>query len=144
MPYTAEDIARVLIQKYIDLKSPTTNMKLQKVLYYAWVEYYKEKREYLFKDSIYAWKFGPVVASVYYNYRIYAALPITKCKLPDSTIGAETIRFLYEFAEKYKDRTASGLTYITHREGTPWHEVYKEGEKDTVIPFKRIVELECR
>lgn len=143
MSHSAEDIARVLIQKYIELDNPTTNMKLQKMLYYSWVNYYKETKEYLFSDKIYAWKFGPVVDSVYYNYRIFAAMPITKVKVPDEEIEKYTVNFLSDFAKENKDRTAGGLVFSTHQEGTPWSKVYKEGEKNTVIPFDLIIDIEC-
>jgi len=142
MSYKADDIARALIQKYIDLKSPTSSMKLQKVLYYSWVEYYREKRKFLFGDYIYAWKFGPVVPSVYHEHRKFAGTPITFCKEPTGKIDGETLQFLSEFAAKYSDYTAGGLVFRTHKPGTPWSETYGEGRKDVIIPFNRIIELE--
>lgn len=144
MTYNAEDIARVLIREYIKLGSPTTNMKLQKVLYYSWVEYYQKTKKHLFEDKIYAWKFGPVVRDVYFNYRMFAAMPITSCKEPGVNIDDDTTRFLSDFASRYKDRTAGGLVFDAHRDGSPWHEVYKDGEKNIVIPFDRIIDIECQ
>lgn len=50
---TATDVARFLVQYYIDIKKSVTNMKLQKLLYYAWIEYYKSSDgKYLFNDKI--------------------------------------------------------------------------------------------
>ena len=143
MSYAAEDIARVLIREYIELKSPTTNMKLQKMLYYSWVEYYREKKKYLFDDNIYAWKFGPVVKAVYFNYRVFAAMPITKCDDPQEKIDSDTLNFLSKFAKKYEGHTACGLVFSTHKEGTPWSVIYEEGKKNVIIPFEQIVDLEC-
>ena len=40
--YDVSDVARFIVQKYINDGNPVTNMKLQKMLYYAWVDYYKK------------------------------------------------------------------------------------------------------
>jgi len=142
--YKADNIAKVLIKKYIDMESPTTHMKLQKMLYYSWIEYYKRTGTYLFKDPIHAWRFGPVIKSVYFDYRIFAGAPITMYKDMDEVIDKDTDKFLSDFAEAHKDYTANGLVFRSHRKGTPWDEVYEEGKKDIIIPFDRIVEIECR
>jgi len=144
MTYKAIDIARVLVKKFNDLGKPTTSMKLQKVLYYAWAGYYKEEKKPLFTENMYAWKFGPVVKSVYHEYKVFAAMPITRCKSPEEEIDFVTDSFLERFANEYKDRTAGSLMFSTHKEGTPWSDVYMEGKKNIEIPFSRIVDFECR
>lgn len=136
----AEDIARVLIREYIDIGHPITNMKLQKILYYAWIEYYREHNSFLFDDIFYAWRFGPVVKSVYYNYRIYAGNPIKDYKDPNRELPLDIIEFLKDFANRHKDRTTNGLIYRAHVKGTPCHDVYVEGNKNIMIPFNRIIE----
>lgn len=141
--YDVSDIARFFVRKYIADGNPATNMKLQKMLYYAWVEYYKKTQNYLFRDDIYAWKYGPVVPKVYREYRIYAGMPILKSE--DSTdIDEETAGFLTDFADRHKDFTASQLMNLTHKDNSPWRRVYREGEKYTKIPFDIIIAVECR
>lgn len=84
---TAIDVVRFLVQHYIDAKRSITNMKSQKLLYHAWIEFYKSHDgKHLFEDDIYAWKLGPVVPEVYYEYRIYAAMPISITKTPEGKI----------------------------------------------------------
>lgn len=73
--YDVSDVARFIVRKYIADGNPVTNMKLQKMLYYAWVRYYKQFGEYLFRDDIYAWKYGPVVPKVYREYRFTPVCP---------------------------------------------------------------------
>ncbi len=141
--YDALNIARFIVRKYIDDGNPVTNMKLQKMLYYAWVEYYKRYREFLFKDDVCAWKYGPVVPGVYREYRIYAGLPIFRSE-PSSGIDERTGVFLTEFADSHKDFTACRLVNLAHRDGYPWKMVYREGEKYTKIPFETIISIECR
>lgn len=144
MSYRAIDIARSLVKKFRDAGSPVTSMKLQKLLYYAWAEYFKEEKKPLFDDPIYAWKFGPVVKPVYHEYKIFAAMPITNCKDPEKEVDYLTDSFLTKFVKRYQHRTANSLVFSTHKEGTPWSEAYEVGKKDIIIPSSWIVEFECR
>lgn len=141
--YDVSDIARFIVRKYIRDENPVTNMKLQKMLYYAWVHYYREHKEYLFRDDICAWKYGPVVPKVYREYRIYAGMPILKSESPGE-IDKDTADFLTRFADEHKDFTASQLVNLTHRDGYPWKLVYKKEEKYTKIPFDTIISIECQ
>ena len=52
MTYNAVDLARRLIKLSIENEIWLTNMKLQKLLYFAWKDYYREHRRYLFEDEI--------------------------------------------------------------------------------------------
>lgn len=140
---TAMDIARFLIQYYNRIKKPITNVKLQKLLYYAWIEYYISHGKYLFKDSIHAWKLGPVVPEVYYEYRIFAAMPISSVKEPSNRIDDNVRDFLEHFAEKYKDTKAFDLVSRSHEAGKPWEKAYGYCA-GSIIPFKSIVDLECQ
>ncbi len=142
---TATDVARFLVKYYIDTKKSITNMKLQKLLYYAWIEYFtSHDGKYLFEDKIYAWKLGPVVPQVYYEYRIYAAMPISIAKLPGKGFDNETEKFLRSFAEKYKDVSARDLVTRSHAPGKPWEMAYDADRGDSVISFDSIIRLECQ
>lgn len=142
---SATDVARFLVQRFIDMGKPATNMKIQKLLYFAWIEYYKKNSgSYLFNDEISAWKFGPVVEPVYREYRIFAAMPITFTEKPAHDLGETVERFLSEFAMGYRDTTARELVENAHRKGTPWYKNYDDKQRGKVIPFSDIIELECR
>lgn len=142
---TAVDVARFLVRYHIDIRKSVTNMKLQNLLYYAWIEYYRtHSGGYLFDDRIYAWKLGPVVPAVYREYRIYAAMPISIVKDPENAIDEETQSFLRSFADRYKDMDAMDLVRRSHAPGKPWEEAYKDGHGDTAIPFESIIRLECQ
>lgn len=143
-PYSVKDVARYIVQTSIENGNPVSNLKLQKMLYYAWVGFYKESgHRYLFKDSLYAWKYGPVVPEVYEEYKRYAGKPILRT-VPPGDMDHETMMFLNRFINENKDATASQLVNLTHRDGYPWSSVYKEGERYTKIPFETIIGIECR
>lgn len=52
-------------------KESVTNLKLQKILYYVQGYFLAKFDRPLFPDEIQAWKFGPVVPSVYYEFSSY-------------------------------------------------------------------------
>lgn len=71
--YTALDIANLIITYANQIpgrKSSLTPIKLQKILYYVYVECLKQGVK-LFDTPIEKWKFGPVVSSVYHNFKTY-------------------------------------------------------------------------
>ena len=142
---TATDVARFLVQKFIDMGKPATNMKIQKLLYYAWINYYKESSgSYLFNDEISAWKFGPVVETVYREYRIFAGTPITFTNKPVHQLSQPVQKFLIDFSTEYRDKTARQLMMESHGEGSAWHKNYDDVNRGRKIPFSDIIELECQ
>ena len=142
--YDVLDVAHFIIKKSIDDDNPVTNLKLQKMLYYAWVEYFKTNKEYLFRNEISAWKYGPVVPEVYREFRIFAGVPITRCTdHKDVEFDEKTSDFLTAFVDRNKSFTASELVNLTHRKNYPWDRVYRKDQKYTVIPFETIIDIEC-
>lgn len=142
---TATDVARFLVQQFIDIGKPATNMKIQKLLYYAWIEYYKKTSgSYLFNDEISAWKFGPVVEAVYREYRIFAGTPITFTNKPVHILSQSVQEFLTKFATRYADKTARQLMMESHEDGSAWHKNYSDEDRGRKIPFSDIIELECK
>ena len=136
------DVARFIVRKYIADGNPVTNMKLQKMLYYAWVGYYRRFGDYLFRDDICAWRYGPIVPKVHREYRIYAGMPILRSAEP-AEMDSRVTDFLTRFADDHAGFTASELVNLTQRDGYPWDLVYREGEKYTRIPFDTIIAIEC-
>ena len=60
MSYTALEIAKYIISTCSKKNRPISNLKLQKLLYFAWIYYYTKTGNGLFHDDICAWQFGPV------------------------------------------------------------------------------------
>lgn len=145
MMHDAEDIARFIVRRSIDIGRPLTNFRLQEYLYLAWIDYYRETYGlYLFDDAIYAWKLGPVVPDVYRGYRIFAAMPITITEESIHEPDRELSSFLMSFVERNRSCTDIGLIAGTHRDGTPWKKAYIEGRMDVEIPFPLIIRMECQ
>ncbi|WP_180024055.1 Panacea domain-containing protein [Acinetobacter sp. YH1901134] len=78
---TAVDFANLIITYVKDLpnrKGSLTPIKLQKILYYVYVECLVKHNVKLFDTPIEKWKFGPVVSSVYHNFKTYGTSHIAE------------------------------------------------------------------
>lgn len=92
MVYKAIDIAQYVVNYAIDTDRRISNLKLQKILYYIQAAFLVEKNEPCFEDNIVNWKHGPVIETVYDNYKKYSNRNIT-----DYQIGYTK----YHFDEEY-------------------------------------------
>jgi uncharacterized phage-associated protein len=97
-----------------------SNMKLQKLLYYAQAWHLALKNQPLFEAEFEAWIHGPVHPATYQRFKAYTFnnidLAVEKPNLPPE---AET--FLLEVLEEYFPLTAYALERLTHQE-QPWLE----------------------
>lgn len=75
---TARDIANLIIVYANKIEGITlTPIKLQKILYYVYVECLVNHNFKLFDTPIEKWKFGPVVSSVYHNFKTHGVRHIS-------------------------------------------------------------------
>lgn len=75
----AIDLARYILFKYRAKKpyeKAMSNLYLQKILYYVYGFYYATFHRPLFSAEIMAWKYGPSVPDVYYEFCTNGCLPI--------------------------------------------------------------------
>lgn len=118
-----------------------TNLKLQKMLYFAQVEYMKTHNgRVLFPDDIEAWQYGPVVKSVYEMLKHCQSYVISEFDV-DLTLAEglddDEVTFLDGFCDKYLKYSAWELVEKTHKTGSSWDQVYKGGRGNhEVIPVE--------
>lgn len=133
---TAAAAANYLLYIMGDAFDDLTNMKINKLLYFAQGHYLKKYGVPLFDDPIEAWDHGPVVPEVYHAYKGYGDRPIQGYDgnmILAVTPEAEDI--LYQVARKYGRYTAGALRNMTHVVGSPWDRVYQGGHSHTEIPL---------
>lgn len=145
---TGLDVAKYILSK---LKS-STHLKLQKLTYLAFAEYLVKENEILFDDKIFAFQYGPVVESVYEQFKRRRSIDINE--LDDFSTSrdlyeSDASRILYSYQgskkisvidltiDKYSVLSASELVDLTHKKGTPWEKIYK-GERYKEIPLEYI------
>ena len=119
-PVTAEKVADFMLCFAYEHGDLLTNLKLQKLLYYAQAWYLALYDEPLFDEDIEAWVHGPVVRSIYNRFKDFGWHQITAdidCKnlnLPDFVQ-----EHLIEVINEYGGFTAYDLERMTHEE-QPW------------------------
>ncbi len=122
-----------------------TNLKLQKILYYAQGWYLANFTKPLFKDEIQAWKFGPAIYSIYKAFEKYGSLPITEVVTKNelSEINQKDKKFLDEVWGVYKKYSGTDLMQSTHNE-KPWKDtrldITESANSETVIQIISILE----
>lgn len=116
-----------------------TNLKLNKLLYYAQGWSLARFGRSLFEEDILAWQFGPIVASVYRAFNIYGSGPIVfeNDMVKESPISKEEMQLLLDVYRAYGRYSPATLVEMTHEVGTPWQKVYN-GSHSTIIPKEEI------
>lgn len=141
MWYSAMDIAKYIVTSCYNLNKPVSNLKLQKMLYYLWVDFYKLTERKLFLDNICAWQLGPVVPEVYYEFCSYAGNPIRL--IYSVATSVEDKEKLDKIIDIYLPIPANELVNKTHARGSAWDIVYQNGSGNRkVIPFDLIIAKE--
>jgi len=120
-----------------DVSEGISNLKLQKVLYFAQAAHlalYNKKS--LFEDDICAWKLGPVVESVYHEFKSSENKPITATTNKDyEKIEEDVSVFLENVWSIFGKFSAAKLVQMSH-EHQPWKEAYES--KKSVITKQSI------
>ena len=78
MAYTPQHVANFFLKKAAEEQIPMTQLKLIKLVYiaYGWVLAVLDKK--LFNEGIEAWQHGPVIPSVYHEFKDFGNRPINK------------------------------------------------------------------
>ena len=140
--YSAMAVADFIIDFCSRKKEPVSNLRLQKLLYFAWVRFYEKTGRHLFYDSMYAWQLGPVVPGVYFNYCSYGGRPINLIFSATEIEQGDT-EILENIIMLYWNVPSSELVERTHKPDTAWYEVYDGGKGNKkIIPFDLIKKKE--
>ena len=120
---SCDDVARYFLAKQDEDAGDTiSNLKLQKLVYYAQGCALALLDRPLFKDPIWAWTHGPVVDSLYHEYKRWEAGAIPPPEDMDFTLYSHDEReVLDEVYEVYGQFSAWKLRDMTHSE-PPWLE----------------------
>lgn len=108
-------------------REPMTQLRLQKMLYYAQAWSIVRNGRPLFDDPIEAWKLGPVVPSLYREYSRYGNQPINEIDRDYSPdlFSEEELSLLMDVMREYDQYTTPTLVDRTHRVCEPWGNAYK-------------------
>lgn len=115
-----------------------SNLKLQKLVYYAQGFYSAIFGKSLFENEIEAWTHGPVIPSLYHAYKHYGSNKITvPAGFDMQLLTQDEIDLVAEVYEVFGQYSAWKLRDMTHEE-SPWlnHE-----SNASIIPKQEIFEF---
>ncbi len=145
--FTAAHVANYFLWRAWEEDMEITPMKLLKLVYIAYGWNLVINRQKLFNETIKAWEHGPVVPSLYHEYKNYGKNPIPKgnydseyeydelsgeLKLNDIPIieDKKITKVLSSVWKNYGQRDGIYLSKITHSPSSPWSQVYVKGKNN--------------
>lgn len=140
--YDINQIADYFIEKVDQNSGDTiTNLKLQKLLYFAWGWYLTLHKQELFEGCPESWRYGPVFSKIYQRFDGRSNRPITGEDMLTvcGGIEREVQEFLDDIWVEYGQYTAEKLANITH-DDPAWLQGQKQGYRqpmmrDTVVRY---------
>ncbi len=141
-----------LANYFIDNLDYVDNIRLNKFVYLAFGVAYAYYNRILFKEPIQAWRLGPVIPSIYHEFKKYSYGKIKELSyihnpVKDKLIypmidedDEEAFETLKVIKEEYGDMPTGELIDRTHDTGTPWDKFYEEGKINIEIDAEVIKE----
>jgi uncharacterized phage-associated protein len=156
MPYPAIYIANLFVKKAMSEGLPITQMKLQKIIYFAEGYHMAKYDKPLISEPFQAWKYGPVIPVIYEQYKEFGSRPIvadidkfTLGSMSQETDLSKSAKDAMEYTwQVTRDISAEKLSAWTHLENSPWNKVYSDSdwsrrinEDDIKIYFKQMLRV---
>lgn len=133
--HDARAIANFLLDYADEKNANMTLMSILKMIFYAHGWHLNLKREPLVIQPFEAWRYGPVVRSVWEAFKSSGKKPLkTRAKRLDvvsnfyievrEPIDEEQARFLRQIFDAYGHVDAFDLSNATHVTGSPWDQIW--------------------
>ncbi len=144
-PYSPAAAANFFLKTGLEKDVPLTQMKLHKLLYYAHGWHLALIEKPLLNEMVEAWEYGPVVPSIYHEFKDLGSKPISRLAT-DLALGERDDEGLASFFfhepsiaatdpfvpallkriwEVYGKFSAAQLSRMTHAADSPWTEARK-------------------
>ncbi len=131
------DIAQYFIWVANETGSFISNLKLQKLVYYAQAWHIAIHDSPLFEEDFEAWVHGPVIPSLYRQYKSFGWQPISEDVIPQ--LPQNICEFLDEVVQEYFDCDGYELEQMTHLED-PWNRAREDLAPDE--PSNQVIKKE--
>ena len=139
MAHDPRAVANWLIGQGISDGHPLTHIAVQKLMYFAHGWMLSIHDAPLIDQEYEAWKYGPVVPSVYHNLKHHRGQPI-RAAIPTQPTGDFTPEEEQVLKAVYQYRTLGvfKLVGISHARGGPWDDVWHGDDHSKIINNDRI------
>lgn len=139
--------SRVIANRFLDLAAAEnrtlTPMQVLKLVYIAHGWDLGLYGDSLVRDSVEAWRYGPVIPNLYNAVRKYKSAPVTERLAADPNdppLSSREESLITDVYRLYGKKGGIELSRITHAPGTPWAQTYVDGEFSVPIPRDLIQE----
>jgi uncharacterized phage-associated protein len=147
MAYDAKAIANFFLELAKNEGKSLTPMKLQKLIFFAHGWSLGLFDEPLIAETVEAWRFGPVVPSIYHEFKHFrsgaigskaTSLNFENFKMFEPLVPLDdkkTADFLERVWQVYGGFSAIDLSNMTHAQGSPWQRAWSQGGNGRSIPI---------
>ena len=136
-PYKAKAVANFFLDCASAEKKKLDPMKLQKLLYVAHGWHLALDNEPLIDERVEAWRYGPVIPSLYHEFKGVGSGPIEgyatrfnihKLEFEEPRIddADPIVDFLERIWDVYGEFTAVQLSNMTHQPESPWGKTWSQ------------------
>jgi uncharacterized phage-associated protein len=142
VPYSALTIAKWFVAWAEAEGEELSNLKLQKLLYYAQGHHLAAYQRPLFTEPVQAWSHGPVVPQVYHQFKSFGSASIELAEddpFEWDAVDPATSELLSKVWNTYGGYSAGRLRNMTHEE-SPWKTHWRPDERCIRIPNEEIWE----
>lgn len=112
-----------------------TNLRLNKLLYFAQAWSLIRNHKPLFNEDIQAWKYGPVIPSVYKTFKPCGRERIASVSDDNFSMNkfsTDELQLLIDILEEYGQYSSPALVKLTHSNDGPWKKVYDEYSNEVI------------
>lgn len=125
-----DQVADFIVRSLHESGDEVSNMKLQKLLYFAQALYLAEFQKPLFDEEMQAWKDGPVSPAVYRRFREFTHRDIQESALgTPGGVDLEEARHIEMVLNTFGGFTARVLRTMSHK-SDPWLGVWRDHARD--------------
>lgn len=123
-----------ILRRAFNENIPVSPMKLQKLMYFVSCEYLKATDSDLLSENFGVWQYGPVLPTVYDEFKSFGSSSITKYAKDASgnsfAIDESTAPHLKSAIDRvwstFKNFDGISLSQITHKDGSGWSKAFSD------------------
>ncbi len=133
--YDPRDVANLVIRVAREIGVTTSNLAINKIVYFIHGNYLARFEEPLVDATIEAWQYGPVFREIYHSFKHYGDGAIQqmapridpvdgKKKLFVAEIPVERLALIEKLIKDYLTIKPAKLVNMSHVEDGPWYEAW--------------------
>ncbi len=128
--YSVAAVANSILEIGKEMGQDITNLKLQKLVYFAQGWSLALQEHPLFEEEIQAWTYGPVIPELYRVAKVYENKPINGCLSARDRIprGSEEWNVIEEMMKALVEYTPMQLVKLSHEPQSPWAAAWEKGK----------------